>query len=58
LRLLLRQRGAAFLEDIEGWVSEHDKPGAKDTVRAGVIVQMIVDDRVEDAGDTPGPRAG
>jgi hypothetical protein len=58
LRLLLRQRGAAFLEDIEGWVSEHDRPGAKETVRAGVIVQMIVDNRVEDAGEMPGPRAG
>jgi hypothetical protein len=42
-RRLLRQRGAAFLEDIEGWVSEHEKPGATDTVRAGVTVQMFVD---------------
>jgi hypothetical protein len=55
-RLLLRQRGAAFLQDIEGWVSEHEKPESKDAVRAGVIVQMIVDDRAEDAGGTPGPR--
>ena len=52
-RLLLRQRGAAFLEDIEGWVSEHEKPDSKDPVRAGVIVQMIVDDRQEDAGPAP-----
>lgn len=43
-RRLLRQRGAAFLEDIEGWVSEHEKPaGTPGTVRAGVIVQMFVD---------------
>jgi hypothetical protein len=41
-RRLLRQRGAAFLEDIEGWVSEHEKAGSPDTVRAGVIVQMFV----------------
>jgi Family of unknown function (DUF6502) len=42
-RRLLRQRGAAFLGDVEGWVSEHEKPGTPDTVRAGVIVQMFVD---------------
>lgn len=44
LRRLLRQRGAAFLEDIEGWVAEHEMSGAKDTVRAGVMVQMFVDE--------------
>lgn len=42
-RRLLRQRGAAFLEDVEGWVSEHEKLDAPDTVRAGIIVQMFVD---------------
>ena len=42
-RRLLRQRGAAFLEDVEGWVSEHEQPGAGDTIRAGVIVQMFID---------------
>ena len=49
-RRLLRQRGAAFLEDIEGWVSEHEKPvGTPNTVRAGVIVQMFADaDSAED----------
>jgi hypothetical protein len=46
-RRLLRQRGAAFLEDIEGWVSEHEKPGKNETVRAGVMVQMFVDPLVE-----------
>jgi hypothetical protein len=46
-RRLLRQRGAAFLEDIEGWVSEHEKPGKNETVRAGVMVQMFVDPVVE-----------
>lgn len=40
---LLRQRGAAFLEDIEGWVSEHERPDSPDTVRAGVMVQMFVE---------------
>lgn len=42
-RRLLRQRGAAFLEDIDGWVSEHEQHESADTVRAGVIVQMFVD---------------
>ncbi|MGH8198432.1 MAG: DUF6502 family protein [Steroidobacteraceae bacterium] len=40
---LLRQRGAAFLEDIEGWVSEHERPDSPDTVRAGVMVEMFVE---------------
>jgi len=43
-RRLLRHRGAAFMEDVEGWVSEHERTGSRDTVRAGVIVQMFVDD--------------
>ncbi len=46
-RRLLRQRGAAFLEDIEGWVDEHEKGHSQDTVRAGVIVQMFVDAEAE-----------
>jgi hypothetical protein len=48
-RRLLRERGAAFLEDIEGWVSEHEKPRGRDTVRAGVILQMFVDSDSERA---------
>jgi hypothetical protein len=54
-RRLLRQRGAAFLEDIEGWVAEHEKPGAAEVVRAGVTVQMFVDEtpeRVEEPAAT------
>lgn len=43
-RRLLRQRGAAFLEDIEGWVSEHERPESSDTTRAGVTVRMFVDE--------------
>jgi len=42
-RRLLRERGAAFLEDVEGWVSEHEKRDGPDVVRAGVMVQMFVD---------------
>ncbi|MGQ0429274.1 MAG: DUF6502 family protein [Gammaproteobacteria bacterium] len=42
-RRLLRQRGAAFLEDIEGWMLEHEKPGSSDAVRAGVVLHMVVD---------------
>lgn len=51
-RRLLRQRGAAFLQDVEGWVSEHEKRDATGTVRAGVIVQMFVD---ADAGRSEKP---
>lgn len=46
-RRLLRQRGAAFLEDIEGWISEHEKPGSSGTTRAGVTVRMFVDNEKE-----------
>jgi hypothetical protein len=48
-RRLLRQRGAAFLEDIEGWVAEHEKPSSEGTVRAGVMIQMFVDKEPESA---------
>jgi hypothetical protein len=41
-RRLLRQRGAAFLDDIDGWVAEHESPDSPDAVRAGVMVQMFV----------------
>jgi hypothetical protein len=54
-RRLLRERGAAFLEDIEGWVAEHEKPGAKGSARAGVIVQMFVDEEPEKPDETVGP---
>jgi hypothetical protein len=58
-RRLLRQRGAAFLEDIEGWVSEHERPaGTPGTVRAGVVVQMFVDaesDTKQEIGELRGP---
>ena len=55
-RRLLRQRGAAFLEDIEGWVAEHEKPDAPDSVRAGVMVQMFVDVESEKKEEPTGPR--
>jgi Family of unknown function (DUF6502) len=50
-RRLLRQRGAAFLEDIEGWISEHEKPESPGTTRAGVTVRMFID-RERDADET------
>ncbi len=56
-RRLLRQRGASFLEDVEGWVSEHEQPDAPGTVRAGVIVQMFVDPETEDRDEQVGPRS-
>ena len=54
-RRLLRERGAAFLEDIEGWVAEHEKPDAEDVTRAGVIIQMFVDEKPEKGDQSPGP---
>jgi hypothetical protein len=54
-RRLLRERGAAFLEDIEGWVAEHEKPGATGTARAGVMVQMFVDEARGEADETANP---
>ena len=50
-----RLRGAAFLEDVEGWVSEHEQPDA-DAVRAGIIVQMFVDTEPRSVKRLPGPR--
>lgn len=47
-RRLLRERGAAFLEDLEGWVAEHEKPDAAGAVRAGVTIQMFVDREPEE----------
>lgn len=55
-RRLLRERGSAFLEGIEGWISEHEKPAAPDTIRAGVIVQMFVEDKEEPCETLEGPR--
>jgi len=43
-RRLLRQRGEAFLEDIDGWITEHEKPDSANTMRAGVTVRMFVED--------------
>ncbi len=56
-RRLLRQRGAAFLEDIEGWVSEHEKADAEDGVRAGVTVHMFVDEAPENSVEQAGSPA-
>ncbi len=55
LRRLLRQRGAAFLEDIEGWISEHEKASDTDSVRAGVELHLVLD---EQPAESPrrGPR--
>ncbi|MDP9197925.1 MAG: DUF6502 family protein [Pseudomonadota bacterium] len=52
-RRLLKQRGAAFLEDIEGWISEHEKPGSPDTTRAGVTVRMFIDEDKEVSDTSP-----
>jgi hypothetical protein len=56
LRRLIRERGSAFLHDIEGWVAEHEKPDDPNAVRAGVRVQMVLEDRMDAAETLPGPR--
>lgn len=55
-RRLLRDRGAAFLQDIDGWVAEHEKTDSPDRIRAGVIVQMVLDERPRETGKPPGSR--
>ena len=57
LRRLLRQRGAAFLEDIEGWVVEHERPDSPDAVRAGVMVQMFVEMEPETPEESVEPQS-
>ena len=54
---LLRHRGAAFMEDIEGWIAEHDRPEAPDKVRAGVMLHMFVDDESKPDAGPPGPHS-
>lgn len=55
-RRLLRERGSAFLEDIQGWVSEHEKADSDSSVRAGVRVQMIVEDEPAPAPEPSVPK--
>ena len=43
LRQMLHRRGESFLEDVEGWLSERETPDAARAVRAGVMVQLFVD---------------
>jgi hypothetical protein len=43
LRKLLQRRGASFLEDVEGWISERETTGESGSVRAGVMIHMFVD---------------
>lgn len=54
---LLRHRGAAFMEDIEGWIAEHDRPEAPDKVRAGVMLHMFVDEEPKPDAGPSGPRS-
>jgi len=56
LRQLLHRRGASFLEDIEGWITERETPGESGSVRAGVMVQMFVD-RESDSTATTSDRS-
>ena len=43
LRHLVRRRAVSFLEDVEGWLSEHEDAHGADSVRTGVMVQMFID---------------
>lgn len=52
---LLRHRGAAFMEDIEGWIVEHDRPDSPDKVRAGVTLHMFIDEKTGPENDRGGP---
>jgi hypothetical protein len=53
-RQLVARRGAALLNDIEGWLAEHDLPASgrdsTGSLRAGVSIFMF-----EDPPQTPGP---
>ena len=53
MRQLLRRHGAGFLEDIEGWMVEHEATGDAKSVRAGVMVQMFVDSEPDSAEAMP-----
>jgi hypothetical protein len=54
-RRLMKQRGSAFLEDIDGWVTEHERPDAPNSVRAGVMIQMFVETEPEPAEEPVEP---
>lgn len=57
LQRLVRERGAAFLEDMEGWIAEHERTGTDEAVRAGVIVQMFVEPEIEKEKEPDTPRS-
>ncbi len=54
-RRLVRQRASALLADIEGWLREHEQPASPAAVRAGLMMQMFVDEK-PDPDDTPETR--
>jgi len=54
---LLRHRGAAFMEDIEGWIAEHDRPEVPGRVRAGVMLHMFIDEESNPDAGPSGPRS-
>lgn len=64
MRRMLETRGAAFLDDIEGWLSEKERkqpdgPDAQPAMRASVRVVMVVEPAVANSGseteDPQGP---
>ena len=50
LRQLVQRRGASFLEDVEGWISERETDSESESVRAGVMVHMFVDQEPDSNG--------
>jgi len=57
LRQLLHRRGASFLEDVEGWISERETTSESGSVRAGVMVHMFVDQE-SNSSEKPEDRDG
>ena len=55
LRQLLRRRGASFLEDVEGWISERETTSESASVRAGIMVHLFIDHE-SDSSEKPEDR--
>ena len=47
LRQLLQRRGASLLHDMEGWLAEHEAADEGEAVRAGVAIQLFIDQEPE-----------
>lgn len=52
-RAFVNERGQAFLEDIDDWLTQHGDAGAHETIRLGTGLYLISDDRTSQG---PAPR--